>query len=446
MWRRKRRNLYVEPKQRSRLRLFAVLSFILASLVAVVLCVVPGQQPSSTVSQVSVYPDRFAEKKNYRQRVFKVSQRIKPGDSLYQVLVNHEVQRGEVGALVAACKSLPELQRLKVGEHLELYFMRDSHRLEKVRYEDMNGQVLVISQAPQGWITSRYTKPLLVTHALARGIISDSLYQSALDENIDFSLAMDLADIFAWDIDFFVDLRPGDHYAFLYEQQFRDGNRIGNGRIMAAQFHNDGTDHRAYYFNLPGKGGDYYDEKGRSLRKQFLKSPLRYSRISSGFSKRRLHPILKIYRPHPGIDYAAPTGTPVVAVGDGRVISRRWKNGYGRYIAIRHNSTYITTYGHLSRYASKVKKGSVVKQGQVIGYVGATGHATGPHLDFRMKKHGRFVNPLKQRFPAARPVPRDHLATFQQRVAYLTDKLDQAVVQSEEAGRPVTLAIVPERE
>jgi murein DD-endopeptidase MepM/ murein hydrolase activator NlpD len=446
MWRRKRRNLYVEPKQRSRFRLFAMLSFMLASLVAVVLCVMPRQQPSPTASQVSVYSDRFAEKKKYRQRVFRLSHRIKPGDSLYQVLVNHEVQPREVGALIAACTSLPELHRLKAGEHLELFFSRESHRLEKVRYEDMNGQVLVISQAPQGWITSRYTKPLLVTHALARGIISDSLYQSALDENIDFSLAMALADIFAWDIDFFVDLRPGDHYTFLYEQQFRDGNRIGNGRIMAAQFHNDGTDHRAYYFNVPGMGGDYYDESGRSLRKQFLKSPLRYSRISSGFSKRRLHPILKIYRPHPGIDYAAPTGTPVVTVGDGRVISRRWKNGYGRYIAIRHNSTYITTYGHLSRYASEAKKGSMVKQGQIIGYVGATGLATGPHLDFRMKKNGRFVNPLKQRFPAARPVPRDHLATFQQRVAYLADKLDQAVVQSEETKPPATLAVVPDRE
>jgi hypothetical protein len=251
MWRRKRRNLYVEPKQRSRFRLFAMLSFMLASLVAVVLCVMPRQQPSPTASQVSVYSDRFAEKKKYRQRVFRLSHRIKPGDSLYQVLVNHEVQPREVGALIAACTSLPELHRLKAGEHLELFFSRESHRLEKVRYEDMNGQVLVISQAPQGWITSRYTKPLLVTHALARGIISDSLYQSALDENIDFSLAMALADIFAWDIDFFVDLRPGDHYTFLYEQQFRDGNRIGNGRIMAAQFHNDGTDHRAYYFNVP---------------------------------------------------------------------------------------------------------------------------------------------------------------------------------------------------
>ena len=163
----------------------------------------------------------------------------------------------------------------------------------------------------------------------------------------------------------------------------------------------------------------------------FLKSPLRYSRISSGFSKRRLHPILKIYRPHPGIDYAAPTGTPVQTVGDGRVIFRGWKKGYGRLIAIRHNSRYTTSYGHLYRYASKLKVGSNVKQGQVIGYVGASGLATGPHLDFRMKKDGRFVNPLKNRLPAARPVPKNYLADYKQRVASLEEKLDQLHSQTQ---------------
>jgi murein DD-endopeptidase MepM/ murein hydrolase activator NlpD len=409
-----------------------VLGLLLASLVTVVLCVAPRQQPPPTVSLATPYPDRFAEKKKYRQSVHSIVHRIKPGDSLYQVLLNHGVQPREVGVLIAASKSLTELKKLKDGELLELFFNRESQRLEKVRYHDMNDQVLAIGRTGRGWVSSRYSKPLIVTPALGRGTIKDSLYQSALDEDIDFELAMALADIFAWDIDFFVDLRPEDHYAFLYEQRFRGGKLIGNGRIRAAHFYNNGTQHRAYYFQVPGKTADYYDEKGNSLRKQFLKSPLRYSRISSGFSKRRLHPILKIYRPHPGIDYAAPTGTPVVAVGDGRVISRRWKNGYGRFIAIRHNSRYITTYGHLSRYVSKVKKGASVKQGQVIGYVGASGLATGPHLDFRMKKDGRFVNPLRLRFPAARPVASENLAAFQQRVALFEDKFDQPLARTEE--------------
>jgi murein DD-endopeptidase MepM/ murein hydrolase activator NlpD len=425
MWRRNQQNVYVQSKRKVRIRLFTFLTLLLASLVILVVSLKPRQQLPPTNSPTTFYVDRFAEKKNYRQSVHGTLHTIELGDNLYQVLVNHGVKIREVGGLVAAWRSLPELQKLRPGEILELIFARDSQRLEKVRYQNMQGQVLATTRTEQGWTTSRYAKPVVVTSALARGAIKDSLYQSAVDENIDFELALALADIFAWDIDFFVDLRPGDHYAFLYGQRFREGKLVGNGRIVAAHFHNGSTRHRAYYYQAPGKRADYYDDQGNSLRKVFLKSPLRYSRISSGFSKRRLHPILKIYRPHPGVDYAAPTGTPVAAVGDGRVISRRWKNGYGRFIAIRHNSRYVTSYGHLYRYASKIKVGSNVKQGQVIGYVGASGLATGPHLDFRMKKDGRFVNPLKNRLPAARPVPPKYLSDFKKRVASLEEELAQ---------------------
>ena len=425
MRRRKRRNLYVQSKRRVRMRLFTFLTLLLASLAILVVSLKPRQQPPPTNLPTTFYVDRFAEKKNYRQSVHGAAHKIALGDNLYQVLVNHGVKLQDVGGLIAAWRFLPEGEKLRPGEILELIFARDSQRLEKVRYQNMHGQVLATTRTEQGWTTSRYAKPVVVTSALARGAIKDSLYQSAVDENMDFELALALADIFAWDIDFFVDLRPGDHYAFLYDQRFRDGKLVGNGRIVAAHFHNGSRYFRAYYYQAPGKRADYYDDQGHSLRKVFLKSPLRYSRISSGFSKRRLHPILKIYRPHPGVDYAAPTGTPVVAVGDGRVIARRWKNGYGRFIAIRHNNRYITSYGHLYRYASEIKVGSNVKQGQVIGYVGASGLATGPHLDFRMKKDGRFVNPLKNRLPAARPVPPKYLSDFKKRVASLEEELAQ---------------------
>jgi murein DD-endopeptidase MepM/ murein hydrolase activator NlpD len=383
------------------------------------------------------YTDRFAQKKEYRQRFRRVVHRIKPGDTLYQILLNRGVQSREVGTLIAASKSQPDFQELRAGESLELFLNRDSQRLEKIRYQDMHGQVQTMSRLDRGWVSSRYNTPFVVATALARGTIRDSLYQSAIDEGVDFELALALADIFAWDIDFFVDLRHQDSYQLLYEQRFRDGNLIGNGRIIAAHFFNNGTHHQAYYYQVPGGVADYYTSDGRSLRKIFLKSPLRYSRISSGFSRRRLHPILKIYRPHLGIDYAAPAGTPVVAVGDGRVIFKGWKKGYGRFIAIRHNSHYTTTYGHLSRYASRLSKGSAVKQGHVIGYVGASGLATGAHLDYRMKKDGRFVNPLKLRFPAARPIPPDHLEPFRQRAAYLEDKIGQLLAQTE----PLSVAV-----
>jgi murein DD-endopeptidase MepM/ murein hydrolase activator NlpD len=442
MWKQKRQNLYFKQKQMVRRRLFTVLTLVLVSLGVFVLTIGARKKPSLKNSPTVIYPGRFTEKKNFRQSVRSVTHSIERGDSLYQVLVGHGVEVGEVGELLAACNSLAELQRLRPGELLNLFFSGDSQQLTKVRYQDNDGNVLTLAHGAHGWITSRYTELLVVTPALARGTIQDSLYQSAMDEKIDFELALELADIFAWDIDFFVDLRPGDNYTFLYEQKYKNGKLIGNGRITAAHFHNDSTRHLAYYYKVPGRAADYYDHEGKSLRKQFLKSPLRYSRISSGYSRRRLHPILKIYRPHPGIDYAAPSGTPVATVGDGRVILKGWKNGYGRCITIRHNNRYTTTYGHLSRYAAKLKVGSRVEQGEVIGYVGASGLANGSHLDFRMKKNGSFVNPLKMRFPAAQPVPESHMEDFKKRVAYLEETLDHLIVETErQNASPRALAV-----
>ena len=444
MWKKKRQNVYLEQKQRFRRRLFAGFIIVLVSTGAFVLTIGAWKQSTSKTSPTVIYPGRFTEKQNFRQSVREVTHSVKRGDSLYQILVSNGVDFGGVGDLLAACKSLPELKGLRPGELLNLFFTVADQQLSKIRYHHSDGKVLTLVRGDQGWITSQYTEPPVVIPALAQGTIKDSLYQSAMDEEIDFELALELADIFAWDIDFFVDLRPGDNYTFLYEQKYREGKLVGNGRITAAHFHNDSTHHLAFYYKVPGRAADYYDQQGKSLRKQFLKSPLRYSRISSGYSRRRLHPILKIYRPHPGIDYAAPVGTPVATVGDGRVIFKGWKNGYGRFIAIRHSNHFTTTYGHLSRYAAKVKVGSMVKQGEVIGFVGASGLANGPHLDFRMKKNGSFVNPLKMRFPAARPIPESHMEDFKKRVAYLEETLDHLIAQTEGQSESSTALAVSE--
>ena len=236
MRRRNRQNVYVQGKRRVRIRLFILLTLLLAVPVILVVSLKPRQQPSPTNSPTTFYVDRFGEKKNYRQSVQGTVHTIENGDSLYQVLVNYGVKVHEVGGLLAAWRSLTELQKLRPGEILELIFARDSQRLEKVRYQNVQGEVLATTRTEQGWTISRYTKPVVVTSALARGAIKDSLYQSAVDEDIDFELAWALVDIFAWDIDFFVDLRAGDHYAFLYDQRFRDGKLVGNGRIVAAHF------------------------------------------------------------------------------------------------------------------------------------------------------------------------------------------------------------------
>ncbi|MCK4649331.1 M23 family metallopeptidase, partial [bacterium] len=211
---------------------------------------------------------------------------------------------------------------------------------------------------------------------------------------------------------FLTEPRPGDRFLLAWEKYVDDGKTVLDGRILTAQYINRHRTHTAIYFEDPEGNRGYFTEEAKSLRKQFLRSPLSYRRISSYFSYRRFHPILKVYRPHPGIDYAAPIGTPVRSIGDGRVVYCGWKRGFGRFIKIKHPRGYYTTYGHLRRYAKGIRTGIRVKQGQIIGYVGSSGLSTGPHLDFRMIKNGKYVNFLKLKLPAVKSVKKKYLEEF----------------------------------
>jgi murein DD-endopeptidase MepM/ murein hydrolase activator NlpD len=259
--------------------------------------------------------------------------------------------------------------------------------------------------------------------AVAEGTIEDNLYNSALANHIDPALILELADMFAWDINFFTDIRPGDHYRFIYEKIYIDGKFVRNGRILAAEFINQGRRYEAFFFQTEDGHADYYDENGKSLRKAFLKAPLRYKRISSYFSYHRRHPILGIVRPHLGIDYAAPIGTPVEAVADGRIVYIGWRGGYGKFIKIQHNHIYASTYGHLSRFAKGLRRGSWVKQGQVIGYVGSTGRSTGPHLHYELRYKGKRKNPLTWRLPKQKRVAKSNLKRFQKKARAILRRL-----------------------
>jgi murein DD-endopeptidase MepM/ murein hydrolase activator NlpD len=439
---RTRPNLTLQPPSRGRplIRLFLVLGVLLSCLITARSFSLLEEPWQTTPHALSRYPDRFADKQEYRENLRTVTDQVRPGDTLCEILMRHGVDPREAGPLVAAGKPHWNPRQLKSGQRLQLLFLKEPPRLEKVRCHDGEGRVLTIGRTPWGWVSSTYTEPEFVTIAAAKGTIRGSLYQSAADEGIDHDLAFALADIFAWDIDFFVDLRNGDSYSFLYEQRFRNGVFVGNGRILAAHFDNDGTRYEAYLFQAPGGEGGYYDRDGRCLRRQFLKSPLRYTRISSRFSRRRLHPIFKVYRPHLGIDYAAPTGTPVATVGDGRVVSAGWNKGFGRCVEIRHNAFYSSAYGHLSRFAPGIRRGVAVKQGQIIGFVGSTGWATGPHLDFRLKKDGRPVNFMQVHFPKSEPVPRQYLTAFREQAARLEGELVAARTKTEDTTPPAALA------
>ncbi len=235
-----------------------------------------------------------------------------------------------------------------------------------------------------------------------------------------------LADIFGWDINFILDLRVGDNFQVLVEKRFREGQPAGYGKVLAAEFENQNEVFTAIRFKEGDQKVSFYNQKGENMRKAFLKAPLSFTRISSGYSMRRLHPITKVYKPHPAIDYAAPTGTPVKAIGDGTIIGKGYGKGNGNYLKIRHNNGYVSMYLHLRGFAKKIAKGRRVNQGQVIAYVGSTGMSTGPHLDFRMTRHGKSINPLKLKAPAAKSISKGHLTEFQTLAAPLIARLDES--------------------
>ncbi len=260
-----------------------------------------------------------------------------------------------------------------------------------------------------------HEKPTIHTPRTAEVVIESNLWNAMVVNKLPVELALELSEIYAWTIDFF-GLQKGDSIRVYYDELSVDSTRIGIGRIYAADFYHARKWQEAFWFEQDNVH-NYFDADGQSLRKTFLKAPLNYKRISSRFSYARKHPIYKVVRPHTGVDYAAPSGTPVVTIGDGVVTMCAYKGGGGNTVKIKHNSTYTTAYLHLSKYASGLHVGQRVQQGQVIGYVGSTGSSTGPHLDFRVWKNGSPIDPLKMVSPPAQPIPQQYRDTFEQMVA-----------------------------
>ncbi|MCD4720540.1 MAG: peptidoglycan DD-metalloendopeptidase family protein [Desulfobacula sp.] len=257
-----------------------------------------------------------------------------------------------------------------------------------------------------------------------------SLFEAVRKAGEKTELAWKLSDIFAWDIDFLRDIQAGDQFKVLVEKRYRDGKLSGYGNIQAAFFSNSGTLFKAFLHKNSNGVSGYYDEKGKSLQKAFLKAPLTFSRISSKFTKRRLHPIFKVYKPHSGVDYAAPKGTPIKTVGDGIIMQIGYNKGMGNYINIRHYNGYSTGYNHMCKFAKSMKKNKRVRQGDIIGYVGMTGYATGPHLDFRMKKNGKLLDPLKHKSPSAKPIKPGEMERFLARTLELSARMLTAKLAS----------------
>jgi murein DD-endopeptidase MepM/ murein hydrolase activator NlpD len=324
-----------------------------------------------------------------------VDLKVRRGDNIFSLLKACGIRYKQIYSLFTSVKHEYNLADIAPGHPLKIWVTGESTKsLEKLTYEISPVTYLEVLPKEGIFKARTCTRSLDVSYERAEGTIKNSLYESAIKSGLSPEVVMDLADIFGWDINFFTEIQDGDTFTVLYEKYNVQDKFKGYGRVLAARFVVKGVEHLAvYYDNNKGMHG-YYDEHGKPIRKLFLKAPLNYRRISSGFSYHRLHPVFHVQRPHLGVDYAAPSGTPVVALGEGRISACGWSGGFGKAITIMHPGGYITHYGHLRGFAKGITKGRRVAQGDVIGYVGATGIATGPHLDFRVQYRGKFTNPL----------------------------------------------------
>ncbi len=352
-------------------------------------------------------------------------ERIRRGDTVGSVLARLGVDDAEALAFLSTDPAARALYQLRPGKSL-LVETDDDGALLQLRFVAGNGQLLSVAREGDRLAASSGPAPVEVRWRLASGEINSSLFGAADGAGLPDPVTLQLADVFGGDIDFYKDIQRGDRFAVVYEMRYIDGEAVGAGRIVAALFENRGKIYKAFLWRDAEGNESYYAADGAALRKAFLRSPMEFSRVTSGFSNARFHPILKTWRAHKGVDYAAPTGTPVRATGNGRVRFAGVQNGYGKVILLQHPGAFSTLYAHLSRFAPGMKPGARVSQGQVIGYVGQTGWATGPHLHYEFRVANVQRNPLTVALPGGEPLP------AAQRLAFIAG-IEPAVAGLEQA-------------
>lgn len=348
--------------------------------------------------------------------------KVKDGDTLAEIFARHKLSATELHNIIALGESTRELRFIKPGDTIHIRHDTDGKLLE-LTHEKNRLESLRVSRTENGFKAEQIRREPETRIAYASSKIDNSLFEAGQKKGLPQAIIMELAGIFGWDIDFALDIRQGDEFRLVYEEQFLDGEKISNGNILAAEFVNQGRSYRAVRYQAENGRADYYTPSGQNMRKAFLRSPVDFRRISSRFGKRH-HPVLNRMRMHTGVDYAAARGTPIRATGDGKIIFRGRKGGYGKTVIIRHGSQYSTLYAHMSSYNRKARNGERVKQGQVIGYVGATGRATGPHLHYEFRVHGAHRNPLTVKLPSAASIDKKLRADFLQQTSGLIAQLD----------------------
>lgn len=360
---------------------------------------------------------------------------LEKNDTLDAVLVEGGLSRPDSALLTRELAKSIDVRRLRPGHMLRFHYDA-AGAVDAVQMKVTGWGVLDAMRTANGFDVSAQQADLQEIETTVVARVDRSLYEALRDAGEGPQLVQQLIDVFQWDIDFF-ELRKGDSFRLVVMKKFAGNELIGYGPILAAQFTHRDTTYEAFRHETPDGRAGYYGRTGRPLRKQFLRAPLKFTRITSGFSKRRFHPVLHIFRPHHGVDYGAPIGTPVMTTADGVVVEARYKSGEGNFVRIRHTSRIETSYLHLSRFAKGIKKGTKVTQGDVIGYVGKTGLATGAHLDYRVSDGGKWLDPLKLKSITPDPLGGPTLRAFRARVGELAALLDAAPPPSEVAQKPV---------
>ena len=393
-------------------------------------CVSEDKKPEENKNTQPLAQKQIAPLKKYGIEIepYRLVQKtIKPNQTIGDIFGEYNIAYNIV-LKASSLDSIFDIRKIKAGNTISFLFLKnDTNTLQQPQYiiyeKDLKSYVVFDLRDSLNMHLGEKESQIQIRKV--SGEINSSLWNAMKDIDVNPILSTELSEVYAWSIDFF-GLQKGDRFSVIYEESYIDSTFFGIDKIDAIRF--DHSNHYYYAFRFKQDSvWSFFDEKGNSLRKAFLKAPLRYSRISSRYSNSRYHPVLKIRRPHHGVDYAAPKGTPIHSIGDGRVIFIGRKGGYGRRVEIKHNSVYTTGYAHMSRYAKGIKRGDFVKQGQVIGYVGMSGTATGPHLDFRVYKNGQAIDPLKMKSPPVEPIRKEKMQEYKLAINKYQASLDSLI-------------------
>lgn len=359
---------------------------------------------------------------------------IKQGESLSAIFKQHNLTPALLHKIVNSSNTAANLSKIRPGQTVH-FGINQEQQLEQLLLARDRVSSLHISLSDAAISSEEQTKELEIKNKATTGTINSSLFVDGQAAGLSNKLIMEMVGFFGWEIDFALDVMPGDGFSVIYQEQHLEGEKYSDGPILAAEFINQGKVFQAVRYTDPeGKAG-YYDATGHAKKRAFIRTPVDFTRISSGFTRKRWHPVLKKWRSHKGVDYAAPRGTRVKAAGTGKVVFKGKKGGYGNVIYLRHGGKYTTVYGHLSKFAKGLKKGGKVQQGQTIGYVGSTGLATGPHLHYEFRVNGAHRNPLTVKLPKSTPLPKKQMEDFKRQTAPLLAELDR-----EKANSMVALA------